>query len=68
MQRLRVKPIQMGHYSRGIILPAWWFKLNGNTKELELVVTVDSIEIRPLADEDADELTGPSGLGATGAR
>ena len=46
MRKLKVKPISLGPYSRGIVLPAWWFKLNADPKELELGITMDSIEIR----------------------
>lgn len=51
IRKLKVKPISLGPYSHGIVLPAWWFKLNENPKELEIGVSMDLIEIRPLAEE-----------------
>lgn len=55
MRKLKVKPIHLGPYSRGIVLPAWWFKLNQNPKELQLGITMDIIEITALPEDAGKE-------------
>lgn len=55
MRKLKVKPIHLGPYSRGIVLPAWWFRLNQDPEELELGITMDIIEIRALPEDAGKE-------------
>ena len=55
MRKLKVKPISLGPYSRGIVLPAWWLKLNADPKELELGITMDIIQIRALPEDAGEE-------------
>lgn len=55
MRKLKVKPIHLGSYSRGIVLPAWWLRLNQEPKELELGITMDIIEIRALPEDAGKE-------------
>ena len=55
MRKLIVKPFYLGAYSRAIILPAWWLKLNQDPRKLEVDLTLDSLVVRPLKDEESDE-------------
>ena len=56
IRKISVKPMPVGPYSHAIILPAWWLRMNANPKSLEMVLTLDVIEVRPVA-EDAREPT-----------
>jgi len=54
-RKLIVKPLHLGPYTRAIILPAWWLKLNDNPESVELNLTLDSLMVRPIREEDADD-------------
>lgn len=58
-RKLRVKPLHLGPYTRAIILPAWWLKLNDNPESVELNLTLDSLVIRPIREEAHDDPEHP---------
>lgn len=58
IRRLMAKPIHVGPYSQAIILPAWWLRMNQNPKCVELTLTLDVIEIRPMPEDSHDESNG----------
>ena len=49
-----VRPIHLGNYSRAIILPAWWLRLNENPDKIELSLTLDSLMVRPARGEESN--------------
>ena len=53
-RKLIVKPINLGGYSRAIVVPAWWLRLNSSPRLLELDLTLDYLVVRP-AKEKTDE-------------
>jgi len=58
-RKLLVKPIHLGPYTRAIILPAWWLKLNANPERIELSLTLDSLTVRPVREEEDSEPEHP---------
>ena len=58
IRKFKVKPIQLGTYSRGVLLPAWWFKLSQKPKELESGITIDFMEIAVSCEEAQEEGVG----------
>jgi len=58
IRKLLVKPVHLGPYTRAIILPAWWLKLNANPEMVEISLTLDSLMVRP-AGEEKDNEPGP---------
>jgi len=48
IRKLIVKPMPVGPYSHAVILPAWWLHLNDNPESIELALTMDVIEVRPV--------------------
>ena len=58
IRKLIVKPVHLGPYTRAIILPAWWLKLNSNPEMVEISLTLDSLMVRP-AREEKDNEPGP---------
>jgi hypothetical protein len=54
-RKLFIKPIHLGPYSRAIILPAWWLKLNTNPESVEISITLDSLMVRPVKEEERNE-------------
>ncbi|MFC1982485.1 hypothetical protein ACFLV5_01665 [Chloroflexota bacterium] len=59
-RKFLVKPIHLGPYSRAIILPAWWLKLNTNPENVEINITLDSLMVRPVNEEDRNEPEYPN--------
>ena len=51
-RKLIVKPLHLGPYTKAIILPAWWLKLNDNPQSVEMSLTLDSLIIRPVRKEE----------------
>ena len=60
IRKLIVKPVHLGPYTRAIILPAWWLKLNANPERVELSLTLDSLMVRPAKEEERDEPECPN--------
>jgi hypothetical protein len=60
-RKLTVKPIHLGPYTRAIILPAWWLKLNANPERVEISITLDSLMVRPVREEERNEPEYPNG-------
>ena len=58
-RKLIVKPLHLGPYTKAIILPAWWLKLNDNPESVELNLTLDSLVIRPIREEKRDDPDQP---------
>ena len=58
-RKLIVKPLHLGPYTRAIILPAWWLKLNENPESVELNLTLDSLVIRPIREEERNDPEHP---------
>jgi hypothetical protein len=54
-----VKPIHLGPYTKAIILPAWWLKLNANPDRVELSLTLDSLVVKPAGKEKDNDLEHP---------
>ena len=44
---ITLKPLKVGPYSRALIVPGWWLKLNGCPEELEVTLRMGEITIRP---------------------
>lgn len=51
-RKLVVRPMRLGHYTRVIVLPSWWLKLNANPAKVEISLTLDSLVVRPLEEDD----------------
>ncbi len=62
-RKLIVKPLHLGPYTRAIILPAWWLKLNDNPESVELNLTLDSLVIRPIREEGHNDPEYPDRSG-----
>jgi hypothetical protein len=58
-RKLMVKPIHLGPYTKAIILPAWWLKLNANPDRVELSLTLDSLVVKPAGKEKGNEPEPP---------
>jgi hypothetical protein len=58
-RKLMVKPIHLGPYTKAIILPAWWLKLNANPDRVELSLTLDSLVVKPAGKEKDNDLEHP---------
>jgi hypothetical protein len=54
-RKLIVKPLHLGPYTKAIILPAWWLKLNDNPEKVELSLTLDSLVVKPAGEEESSE-------------
>ena len=54
-----VRPLHLGPYTRAIILPAWWLKLNDNPERVEVSLTLDSLMVRPAGEEKDNEPEPP---------
>jgi hypothetical protein len=59
-RKLIVKPLHLGPYTRAIILPAWWLKLNANPEKVELSLTLDSLVVKPAEGEESHETEHPA--------
>ena len=59
-RKLVVKPIHLSPYTRAIILPAWWLKLNANPSRVELSLTLDSLVVKPAGEENDNEPESPN--------
>ena len=59
-RKLIVKPLHLGPYTRAIILPAWWLKLNANPARVELSLTLDSLVVKPAGEENDNEPESPN--------
>lgn len=44
--QLKEKLLRMGSYSRGLVLPRWWIRLNGDPEFVDIEITLDSIRIQ----------------------
>ena len=54
-RKLVIRPMHLGPYTRAIVLPSWWLKLNDNPKTVEVSFTMDSLVIRPIGEEKDSE-------------
>lgn len=54
-RKLIVKPIRLGPYSRAIVLPAWWLKLNANPSRIEIGFTLDSLILKPAEEKQTHD-------------
>jgi hypothetical protein len=46
---VQIKPVRIGPSSVGLTIPKWWLDLNNSPKALELIVSLDTLTIRPLS-------------------
>jgi hypothetical protein len=66
IRKLIVKPVHLGPYTRAIILPAWWLKLNANPEKIEISLTLDSLMVRPAGEEKDNEPESPNTVSTSG--
>ena len=59
-RRFREKLLRMGGYSKGLILPRWWLRLNGDPQIIDIEITMDSIQIQPAKEEEPAHEKEPS--------
>ena len=59
-RKLIVKPLHLGPYTKAVILPAWWLKLNDNPDSIEMSLTLDFLMIRPIREEENDDPEHPN--------
>ena len=52
---IEIRPWVMGEYSRVLVIPAWWLRVNGRPEVLEMEISVDSLIIRPKPSRDKVE-------------
>lgn len=50
-RQVRVKLLAMGKYSKVLILPRWWLKLNNDPEAVDLSLTFGFIGIQPVEKE-----------------
>ena len=48
---LRLKLVPLGRYSKALILPKWWLRLNDDPQVVRLSLSLGSITIEPVARE-----------------
>ena len=60
IRKLLVKPVHLGPYTKAIILPAWWLKLNANPEKVEISLTLDSLMVKPAGEENDNEPEPPN--------
>jgi len=53
--QLRLLP--MGRYSKGLILPRWWLKINGDPEVVNVITSLSRIQLEP-----ATEASGISAM------
>jgi hypothetical protein len=53
-RKLIICPIHIGVYSRAMILPAWWLKLNANPERIEIEFSLNSLTLRPVEEEEEE--------------
>ena len=44
---LRVNLVPMGKYSKVLVIPRWWIKLNGEPKSVEMTLSLGFMRIEP---------------------
>jgi hypothetical protein len=59
-RKFTVRPLHLGPYTRAIILPAWWLKLNDNPERVEVSLTLDSLMVKPSGEEKDNEPEPPN--------
>ena len=47
-RQVHVKLLPMGKYSKVLVLPKWWLKLNGNPETVEMNLALGFLTIKPL--------------------
>lgn len=60
-RRVRVKLLPMGKYSKVLILPRWWLKLNNDPEAVDLSLTFGFIGIQPVKEEEEQKEGAASG-------
>ena len=66
IRKLLVKPVHLGPYTKAIILPAWWLKLNANPEKVEISLTLDSLMVKPAGEEKDNEPESPNRVSNSG--
>jgi len=51
-RKLIISPIHIGAYSRAVVLPVWWFKLNANPEKIEIEFSLNSLILRPFEEKE----------------
>jgi hypothetical protein len=59
-RRLRVNLVPMGKYSKVLVIPRWWIKLNGEPESVEMTLSLGFMRIEPAKKAPEDTLPGNS--------
>ena len=51
-RQIRVKLQPMGRYSKILVLPRWWLKLNGDPEVVDINLSLGFIGIQPVKTEE----------------
>jgi len=60
-RRIRLKLFSIGIYSKALILPKWWVKLNDDPDEVDVDLSFGFLGIHPVRREERDKLEAKSG-------
>jgi hypothetical protein len=52
---LRVNLVSMGKYSKVLVIPRWWIKLNGEPESVEMTLALGFMRIEPTKKASTEE-------------
>lgn len=55
VKKIKYRPRIVGEYSYVFTIPAWWMRVNERPKFLEVTITLDKLELRPIKDNEEVE-------------
>ena len=53
---IRLKLLTLGTYSKALVLPKWWVKLNNNPEEVDVDLSFGFLGIEPASKEGENKL------------
>lgn len=59
-RKIRLRLIALGHYSKALVLPKWWVKLNDDPEEVDIDLSFGLLSIQPVGKEDGGKVEARS--------
>lgn len=57
-RQVRIKLLTIGRYSKALVLPRWWLRLNGDPDAVDINLSLGFIAIQPVRKEGAEKEAG----------
>jgi len=54
-RRIELRLISLGRYSKALVLPKWWIRLNGDPEAVKVSLSLGFIGIEPVRREETQE-------------